>query len=106
MEEHNTCPVCGYPGLHRPPYQYWPGFPVSGDATPPYDQWFGEGSYEVCASCGYEFGFDDNPGSGEAVSFETYRAEWIAGGCEWWFKKRRAPRGWDGFDQLQRAGLA
>jgi hypothetical protein len=37
-------------------------------------------SYEVCPNCGFEFGNDDNPGTTHGVSFEEYRAEWIAEG--------------------------
>ena len=101
-----TCPVCGWNGLHGKPYQRWPGLPVPEDAAPPYADHFGAASYEVCESCGFEFGFDDQPGAGEGVSFEEFRAAWIAGGCSWWFHRRQAPAGWDGFDQLRRAGLS
>lgn len=74
------CPICGWDGLSVLPYAEWPGLPVPADATPPYEDLFGGASYEVCTSCGFEFGFDDNPGAGEGVSFDEYRAEWIAGG--------------------------
>jgi len=30
-------------------------------ATPPYEDLFGKPSYEVCKSCGFEFGNDDKP---------------------------------------------
>jgi hypothetical protein len=40
-------------------------------------------SYEVCQRCGYEFGFDDNPGVAAPVSFEDYREEWINDGRKW-----------------------
>jgi hypothetical protein len=100
-----VCPVCGWGRLHGPPYKEWPGLPVSPVARPPYEDLFGGASYEVCVSCGFEFGFDDNPGTGDGVSFEQYRAEWIASGCRWWFTKRSPPPGWDGLEQLHRAGL-
>ena len=52
----------------------------------------GAGSYEVCPNCGFEFGFDDNPGgSAAADSFESYRAEWEQSGSVRFSKK--APAG-------------
>jgi hypothetical protein len=48
--------------------------------TPPYEDFLGRPSYEVCSRCGFEFGNDDNPGTGEPVSFEEYRREWKAEG--------------------------
>jgi hypothetical protein len=51
---------------------------------PPYVNQLGRGSYEVCARCAFEFGFDDNPGGNLAGdSFESYRATWIAEGRPW-----------------------
>ena len=73
------CPVCGSAELTAKPYQHWP--PNDGMAlTPPYEDLLGPASYEVCPNCGYEFGNDDNPGTAPPVSFEAYRAEWIAEG--------------------------
>jgi hypothetical protein len=61
------------------PYQGWP--PAEGVVlTPPYEDLLGSASYEVCPNCGYEFGNDDNPGTAPPISFEAYRAEWIAEG--------------------------
>jgi hypothetical protein len=34
----------------------------------------------VCPRCGFEFGNDDNPGTAEPLSFESYRAEWERNG--------------------------
>lgn len=48
---------------------------------PPYEEQLGTPSYEVCARCGFEFGNDDNPGTGKADSFESYRARWESDGC-------------------------
>lgn len=47
----------------------------------PYAIHFGMPSYEVCPCCGFEFGFDDEPGSGQPVTFEEYLAAWISGGA-------------------------
>jgi hypothetical protein len=73
------CPVCGFVGLTEPPY----------DES-------GAGSYEICPSCGFEFGFDDQS---EGRTFEEYRAEWIAGGAKWFDSERRPPD-WDLEEQL------
>lgn len=74
-----ACPVCEFVGLRRPPYAIWP--PPEGLAiTPPYIDWLGEATYEVCVMCGFEFGNDDNPGTAEPMSFAEYREEWEAEG--------------------------
>ncbi|MCM0675162.1 hypothetical protein NCC78_10735 [Micromonospora phytophila] len=76
------CPACGYHGIGKP-YEHWPP-PAGVELTPPYEDLLGMPSYEVCERCGFEFGFDDNPG-GEAQpeSFEQYRQEWVADGRPW-----------------------
>ena len=100
-----VCPVCGWDGLTVPPYQRWPGLPAPAAARPPYEDFFGPGSYEVCSCCGFEFGFEDHPGAGDGVSFEEYRREWIDAGSRWWSERRPSPPGWDGLQQLKRRGL-
>lgn len=75
------CPVCHYPGLTAKPYEQWP--PPEIVLSPPYENVLGRPSYEVCPRCGFEFGNDDNPGTGEATSFEEYRKEWQSGGQRW-----------------------
>ena len=77
-----VCPVCEYPGLRSQPYETWPP-PPDLDLSPPYEDLLGPASYEVCPRCGFEFGNDDNPGTAEPVSFETYRAEWERRGQPW-----------------------
>ena len=75
------CPVCGSPELTVPPYADCTGTVPAG-AEPPYDDVVGRASYEVCPSCGFEFGNDDNPGGdAEPSSFEQYRQEWQAQGA-------------------------
>jgi hypothetical protein len=65
--------------LAAKPYQTWP--PPDGLVlTPPYGDLLGVPSYEVCPSCGFEFGNDDNPGTSPHTSFERYRAEWVLDG--------------------------
>ena len=74
-----TCPVCGSDELARKPYEQWPPANLE-ELTPPYEDFLGRPSYEVCPSCGFEFGNDDNPGTAPPLSFDEYRAEWIARG--------------------------
>jgi hypothetical protein len=69
---------CGSEELTAKPYETWPP-PQAGTITPPYEDYLGRPSYEVCPNCGFEFGNDDNPG-GTASSFAEYRAEWTARG--------------------------
>lgn len=55
-----TCPVCGFNGLDEPPY--------SPD---------GHGLFEICPSCGFQFGVtDDDLG----ISFREWRESWVAAG--------------------------
>ena len=59
----NICPVCGYNGLKEPPYDN-----------------HGCASFEVCACCGFEFGFDD---LSEGLTFDEYKKNWINNGSKW-----------------------
>jgi hypothetical protein len=86
------CPVCQYEGLEVKPYQVWPP-PDDVDLRPPYEDQLGAPSYEVCSSCGYEFGFDDNPGWDEFTSFDQYRAKWESKGRPWFNKRVAEPPG-------------
>jgi hypothetical protein len=57
----------------------------------------GGGSYEICPSCGFEFGVtDDDLG----YSYEQWRADWIGRGMPWSGSAREAPAGWDPASQL------
>jgi hypothetical protein len=73
------CPVCGSAELTAKPYQTWPP-PDEIALIPPYEDFLGMPSYEVCPNCGFEFGNDDNPGTAAPCSFAEYRAEWVAEG--------------------------
>jgi hypothetical protein len=99
-----TCPCCGYLGLVRPPYRELTEMASARGLKPPYEQYFGDPSYEVCACCGFEFGNDDNPGTSAPASFEEYIREWIRLGCVW-FDPTKKPPGWQLMDQLELAGL-
>ena len=79
-QEKFTCPVCGYKGLDEAPYNE-----------------NGEGSFEICFCCGYEFGFDDES---EEISHEDYRKNWIEQGAQW-FDEEEKPEGWDLEAQLK-----
>jgi hypothetical protein len=80
-----TCPVCGYPGLGEEPR------PASGG-----------GSYEICPSCGFQFGVDDDD---RGETFDDWRARWAAAGSPW-RSASPPPPGWDAAAQLRAAGLA
>lgn len=80
------CPVCGSAELTVKPYEIWPPPDVAA-LTPPYEDFLGRPSYEVCLTCGFEFGNDDNPGTASPSSFAEYRAEWEAAGSPR-FRKR------------------
>lgn len=73
------CPVCGSNELTVNPYEAWPPPPAI-ELSPPYEDLLGRPSYELCPNCGFEFGNDDNPGTALPISFEAYRAQWVAGG--------------------------
>jgi hypothetical protein len=82
MLEKSMCPACGYPDLDEPPRRS----PTSG------------GSYEICPSCGFEFGVtDDDCG----FTYATWRARWIALDMPWDSEGIESPPdGWDPKAQL------
>lgn len=82
------CPVCGYPDLVEPP-------------------WTDESaSFEICPSCGTQFGYDDAAG-GEASRrphiYTVLRERWVRAGMPW--RSRQAmPEGWDPMAHLRSIG--
>ena len=76
-----TCPVCGYPGLYDPP------------RSPS-----GNGSYEICPSCGFGFGVSDDD---KGETYETWRARWVKEGSHWQSKGRPQPPDWNPDAQLR-----
>jgi pimeloyl-ACP methyl ester carboxylesterase len=62
-----VCPVCGWPDLTEAPRS--PG---------------GGGSYEICPSCGFQFGVTDDDAG---ISYAEWRRRWVEGGA----KRRRLP---------------
>jgi len=81
----HICPVCGWPDLHEPPRNTE-----------------GAASFEICVSCGFEFGFDDDDAG---LTYDAARVRWVEGGMKWWSASCPAPAGWDPEEQLIRAGL-
>jgi hypothetical protein len=77
-----TCPVCGYPDLKRSPRT-----DVSG------------GSYEICPSCGFQFGVSDDD---RGFSYEDWRSRWEKRGMPWNDVGIREPADWDPVAQLSR----
>ena len=59
-----TCPVCGYPCLDEEPES------VEG----------GGSSYEICPSCGFQFGVTDDA---RGETYSSWRAKWVAKGMPW-----------------------
>jgi hypothetical protein len=98
--ESYTCPCCGYVGLNCPAYADLRGDELIRGAIPPYSTKFGLPSYEVCKCCGFEFGNDDEPGTGKPMSFEGYLHSWESSGCQW-FDKSLRPNGWSLSGQLR-----
>lgn len=77
-----TCPVCGFDQLDEPAYTA-----------------AGEGLFEICPSCGFQFGVtDDDLG----IGFHEWRQAWIVKGMPWSSKGRPAPAEWDPQEQLRR----
>ena len=75
----NPCPVCAYPGLAEPARSK-----------------SGGGSYEICPSCGFQFGVDDDD---KGITFAHWKKTWLAGGANWSSKGIAKPKGWDGAKQ-------
>ena len=68
------CPVCDYPKLSEPPRSE-----------------FGGGSFEICPSCGFQFGVNDDD---EGISYETWRRRWEAAGMPWKSAALKQPATW------------
>ena len=69
-----TCPVCDYPNLSEPPRSE-----------------FGGGSFEICPSCGFQFGVNDDD---EGISYESWRRRWEAAGMPWSSVALKQPASW------------
>lgn len=85
-----ACPVCGYPDFDEPPW--------NGDGSP---------SYDICPSCGVEFGYRDF-GQDELQRRDRWRIlrqKWIEDGMQWSSSVEPLPPEWDPVRQLKAAGL-
>ena len=69
------CPACGFPGLREPPRSK-----------------SGGGSYEICPSCGFQFGVSDDDAG---FSYASWRAQWKAQGLRWSSKGIAPPPSWN-----------
>jgi len=81
------CKVCGFPNLNEEP---------RGDAT--------GGSYEICPSCGIQFGFHDEAGGDpkrRLKVYEEWRQAWIGGGMVWDKGRTEQPPDWNPVEQLR-----
>ena len=78
------CPVCGYPDLTEPAY----------------DQ-HGCASFDICPSCGTEFGYDD-----AGRTHADLRERWVNTGAKWSSSTAKPPAGWDPVAQIRLAGLS
>ena len=80
-----VCPVCGYDGLDDEPRPA-----------------VGGGSFEICPSCGFQFGVSDDD---KGFTFEVWRKEWIDSGLKWDKGRSAPPSGWDPVQQVARIGV-
>ena len=69
----NMCPVCGYE-MEDPPRDY-----------------------NICPSCGTEFGLHD-----VYASLQDLRAAWLQAGPKWWSPTDPVPQDWKPWDQVAR----
>ncbi len=76
-----VCPVCGYPDLEESPRGKLTG-----------------GSYEICPSCGFQFGVSDGD---RGFTYETWREQWINGGMIWDKGRTKPPEHCDPKEQLR-----
>ena len=88
MTMSNTCPACGYPSLKKPAYigTYRGGSP----------------SYEICPSCGFQFGYTDH---NKNITHDQWRQQWLDGGMVWDKGRSTSPEDWDPKKQLLNIGI-
>ena len=88
-------------------------FPIT--IKPPYIAHWGEGSYDVCPCCGFEFGLsedqnkiglsEDDRKKQDYITFEQYLKEWYLENEGTWFMPEKKPKNWSLQDQLKSVGL-
>lgn len=83
------CLVCGY---------ILNDYPWDGDSP----------SYDICPSCGIQFGYTDMAGGDKEKRrelYKTWRERWIAGGMTWSSVGNLPPSNWDPKKQLENIGV-
>jgi hypothetical protein len=75
------CPVCGYPKLKEQPHSEATG-----------------GSYEICPSCGFQFGVSDED---QGFTYHQWRQQWIELGKPWRGIGISPPQFWNPTEQLE-----
>lgn len=80
MKKNYTCPVCGFPKLTEPPRTR-----------------AGGGSFEICPSCGFQFGVSDDD---RGHTYAAWREKWRGEGMKW-SSTNAQPGGWDAMTQLE-----
>ena len=76
----HVCPCCGYPVLQEPPRSA-----------------SGGGSYEICPSCGFQFGVSDDD---NGYTYTSWREQWKKWGMPWSSKGIAPPNDWNPESQL------
>jgi hypothetical protein len=76
----HTCPVCGFPKLTEAPRSK-----------------SGGGSFEICPSCGFQFGVSDDD---QGFTYAKWRARWKKSGMKW-AGVSAAPKNWNPAAQLK-----
>lgn len=79
------CPVCCWPNLTEMPRYAGGG-----------------GSYEICPSCGFEFGYTDDD---QGFTYHQWREAWVSQGLPWRDSFQPPPKDWNARAQLAVAGL-
>lgn len=82
----DTCPVCGFRELTEPPRSLRTG----------------GGSFEICPSCGLQFGVSDDD---LGYTYKSWRAEWIERGMSWSSAGQPPPGSWDPVAQMKELDL-
>lgn len=100
------CPVCGFKGFDKKAYKDMPEmpYPLDENIKPPYENIWGEPSFDVCSCCSFEPGNCDHELFG-AQSFSTLLREWFVEGNATWFDPSEKPDHWDLIKQLEETGI-
>lgn len=83
---HGGCPVCGYPEFQA------------------FDD-YGLTTFEICAACGSQSGYEYSESSDE-TDFLRLRRSWVIDRDAKWFGSTPPPESWDAQEQMRNAGLS